>query len=97
MISPTLFPFIIESKTGPVSYNPQRVMRQLEYDQSAIQVSGETCSNSSLVESQFVGDGKGLIIQNLRLSFGQVARGSRLGPQKALYIEGPYCTSSATL
>lgn len=98
IITPTLLPFVTKSKAGAVSYNPQRVMRQLGYDQSAIQVSGETgCSNSSLVESQFVGDGKGLIIQNLRLSFGQVARGSELGPQEALYIGGPCYTSSATL
>lgn len=36
IIAPTLLPFITESKVGVVSYNPQRVMRQLEYDQSAI-------------------------------------------------------------
>lgn len=36
IISPTLLPFITESKTGTVSYNRQRVMRQLGYDQSAI-------------------------------------------------------------
>lgn len=60
IITPTLLPFVTESKAGAVSYNPQRVIRQLGYDQSAIQVSRETgCSNSSLVESQFVGDGKG--------------------------------------
>lgn len=32
IIAPTLLPFITESKTGVVSYNPKRVMRQLGYD-----------------------------------------------------------------
>lgn len=32
IIAPMLLPFITESKTGVVSYNPQRVMRQLGYD-----------------------------------------------------------------
>lgn len=30
IVSPTLPPFLIESKLGTVSYNPQRVMRQLD-------------------------------------------------------------------
>lgn len=69
-VTPTLLPFITESKTGAVSYNPQRVMRQLGYDQSAIQISGETgYSDSSLVESQFVGDGKTLIISKFKTVF----------------------------
>lgn len=38
-ITPILLPFT-ESKIGAVSYNPQRVMRQSGYDQSAIRVSG---------------------------------------------------------
>lgn len=47
IISPTLLPFITESKTDTVSYNRQRVMRQLGYDQSAIQIVGEMgCSDS---------------------------------------------------
>lgn len=36
IISPTLLPFIAEAKTGTVN-NPQRVMRQLGYDHSAVQ------------------------------------------------------------
>lgn len=70
MITPTLLPSICESKAWIVSYNPQRVMRQLGHDQFAIQVSGETgCSNSSLVESQFVGEGKALIISKFKTIF----------------------------
>lgn len=70
MVTPTLLPFITESRTGTISYNPQRVMRQLGYDQSAIQISGATgYSDSSLVESQFVGDGKMLIISKFKTAF----------------------------
>lgn len=70
MVAPTLLPFITESKTGAVSYNPQRVMRQLGYDQSAVQISGGTgYSDSSLVESQFVGDGKSLVISKFKTVF----------------------------
>lgn len=59
IIVPTLLPFITESKVGVVSYNPQRVMRQLGYDQSAIQISGEMgCSSSTTAEAQFIGQGK---------------------------------------
>lgn len=38
VIFPTLLPFITESKIGTISYNPQRVMRLLGYDQLVIQV-----------------------------------------------------------
>lgn len=41
IISPTLLTVITKSKTGAVSYNPQRVVRQLGYDQSVIQITGE--------------------------------------------------------
>lgn len=40
IISPTLSPFITEPKTGIINYNLQRAMRQLRYDQSAIQITG---------------------------------------------------------
>lgn len=61
IIAPTLFQFITESKTGVVSYNPQQAMRQLGYDQSAIQLTGEMgCSDSKTAESQFVGEGSTL-------------------------------------
>lgn len=47
--------FVTESKAGTMSYNPKRVMRQLGYDQSTIQISGEMgCSDSMTIESQFV-------------------------------------------
>lgn len=52
IIAPTLLPFITESKTGVVSYNPQRMMRQLGYYQSAIQITDEMgCSGSATTES----------------------------------------------
>lgn len=39
--SPTLLPFITKAKEGAVSYNPQRVMRQLGYDHLDVHVTGE--------------------------------------------------------
>lgn len=63
IIAPSLLSFIKESKIGVVSYNPQRVMRQLGYDQFAIQPSKEMgCSDSATTESQFVGQGKAHIV-----------------------------------
>lgn len=47
-----LLPFVTESKAVTVSYKPQCVLRQLGYNQSAIQVMGEMgCSNNLAVES----------------------------------------------
>lgn len=42
-----------------ISDNPQRVMRQLCYDESAIQITGETGYSDTLTaESQLLGEGK---------------------------------------
>lgn len=42
-----------------MSYNPQRVIRQLGYDQSAIRITGEMgCSGSMTAEAQFIGQGR---------------------------------------
>lgn len=50
--SPTLLPLITELKAETISYNSQRMMRQLDYDQSAVQVTGEIgYSDSVNVES----------------------------------------------
>lgn len=66
----TLLPFITESKTGVVSYKPQRVMRQLRYDQFAIQISGEMgCSSSITAESQFIGQGRTHIVSKFKKIF----------------------------
>lgn len=65
-----LLPFVTESKVGVVSYNPQRVMRQLGYDQSAIQLSGEMgCSSSATTEAQFIGQGKTRTISKFKRTF----------------------------
>lgn len=70
IIAPTLLPFVTESKARVVSYNPQRVMRQLGYDQSAIQLSGEMgCSGSATAEAQFTGQGKTHIISKFKRTF----------------------------
>lgn len=59
IIAPTLLPFITESKMGVVSYNPQLSIRQLGYDQSAIQLTGEMVfSDLATTQSQFVGGGR---------------------------------------
>lgn len=63
VVSPTLLPFITVSKMGSISYNPQQVMRQLGYDQSAIQITGGMgCSDFLTAESQFVGQDKEHIV-----------------------------------
>lgn len=70
IIAPMLLPFIIESKTGVVSYNPQRVMRQLGYDQSAIQIKGEMgYSDSITAESQFISQGRMHIVSKFQKIF----------------------------
>lgn len=70
IIATTLLPFMTESKTGVVSYNPQMVMRQLGYEQSAIQISGEMgCSSSATKESQFIGQGKAHIASKFKKTF----------------------------
>lgn len=63
-------PFMTESKTGIVSYNPQRVMRQLGYDQSAIKIRGEMAySSSATAESQFIGQGRTHIVSKFKKTF----------------------------
>lgn len=70
IIAPTLLPFITKSKTGVVSYNPQRVMRQLGYDQSAIQITGERGYSSLMTtESQFTAMGGCTLFPSLRKLF----------------------------
>lgn len=70
IISPTLLPFMTESKTGIVSYNPQRVMRQLGYDQPAIQITGKMgCSGSTTAESQLIGQGRMHIVSMFKKTF----------------------------
>lgn len=70
IIAPTLLPFVTESKAGVVSHNPQRVMRQLGYDQFAIQLLGEMgCSGSATAEAQFIGQGKAHIIFKFKRTF----------------------------
>lgn len=45
-------------------------MRQLEYDQSAIQLTGKMdCSDSATAESQFVGQGKAHIVSKFEKIF----------------------------
>lgn len=51
-------PFIIESKMRIISYNPQPMIRQLGYDQSANQITWEMgCLDTLTAKSQFVGKG----------------------------------------
>lgn len=70
IITPTLLPLIIESKAGTANYNPQRVMRQLGYNQSVVQLSEEMgCSDSVTVESQFIGDGKAHMVSKFQKIF----------------------------
>lgn len=70
IITPTLLPFITAYKVRTVSYNPQWVMRQLGYDQSAIQLIREMgCSDSLTVESQFVGRSKAHIVSKFQKIF----------------------------
>lgn len=65
IIFPTLLPSIIESKTGTVSYNPQRVMRQLGYDQSAIRITGEMgYSESMTVERNLLAKARYVLCPN---------------------------------
>lgn len=54
-ISPSLLSFITE-KMGTINYNPQLVMTEFGYDQSTLQINGETgCSDTLTTETQFVG------------------------------------------
>lgn len=70
IITTTLFPLVTESKAGTISYNPQRMMQELGYDQSAIRLTGKMgCSDSTTVESQFVGDGKAHILSKSQTIF----------------------------
>lgn len=53
------FPFKSETSEGTVSYNPQPVMKQLGYDQSAITVTREMGgSNLLTTEAQFMEEGE---------------------------------------
>lgn len=68
IISPTLLPLITACKIDKISYNSQRMKRQLGYDKSAVQFTGEMgCSNFVSVESQFVGRDKKLILITSKL------------------------------
>lgn len=59
IMSLTLLPFITKSKMRVINYNPQHMIRQLSYDQLAIQITGEVGYSDTLTtESQFVGEGK---------------------------------------
>lgn len=59
IISSTLIPFITEISEGIISYNPERVMRQLGYDHLVGQVMGEMGYSSLLTaEAQFTGEVK---------------------------------------
>lgn len=70
IIAPTLLHFITESKTGVVTYNHPRVMRQLGNNQSAIQLSDElSCSSSATAGAQFTGQGKTHIISKFKRTF----------------------------
>lgn len=54
VIAPTLLPFILESKDGVTVYNPQRVMRQFDYEQSVVILTGElSTSSASVAEESF--------------------------------------------
>lgn len=48
-------------------------MRQLGYDQSDIQITGEMgCSGSITAESQFIGQGRTHIVSKFKKFFGQI-------------------------
>lgn len=55
-VAPILLPSNLEFGECFVVYNPQRVLRQFEYDQAVLRVHVDTSfSNALVVESQFVG------------------------------------------
>lgn len=56
IMSPTLIPLVTNTTDGVISYNPQRVMRQLGYDQLTVMVTGEMgYSNLLIGYAQFIG------------------------------------------
>lgn len=59
MIAPAQLPFKSEIIDNTISYNPQRVLRQLGYDQKANMVTGEMGNSNILTaKSRFAGDVK---------------------------------------
>lgn len=64
IISTNLLSFITESKMKVVSYNPQRVIKQLGYEQSTIYKKKMGCSNTLTTESQLAGKGREHIVSN---------------------------------
>lgn len=70
--SPTLLSFITESRSGVISYKPQRILRQLGYNQSAIRSTGEIGSSDSInAQSQFIGLRKHILSKNFMSPTGQ--------------------------
>lgn len=57
IVTPTLLPFMSEIIEVIVSYNPQRVLRQLGYDRGANIITGEM-GNSNTAKARFAGDVK---------------------------------------
>lgn len=92
----TLLPFITETKMEIVSYNAQRVMRQLDYDQSAIQSTREMrCSNRLIVESLFVGEGREYIVSKFQsIYWPDKLRVGLRSPGGSIYIKKSLSTMS---
>lgn len=97
--SPTLLPFITKSKLGAISYNPQKVLRQLGYGQSATRLTTEMgISDSINTESQFIGQGKEYIISKFATPIGRMQQKLEYSLQGVLFIrEHCYLTSAILL
>lgn len=73
---------------GTISYKPQRVMRQIGFDQLSIKVTREMeCSNILTVEAQFVREGREHIVTKFQsIYFGLTKQEWGLGPQMVQHV-----------
>lgn len=85
--APDLLPSKSESKKAVVSYNPQRVLRQLGYDKWTMMISWEMGNSSMLnVETRFIRDRSDQILANLKEMFlPSQARAGVRSPSGAMY------------
>lgn len=86
VLMPNMLPSKSESGEVLVTYSPQRLLRQFEFDQGAVLVSGNTCIGFWEVEFHYGGEGRGMLMGDFNFVFWPCkAREAVRSPEGALY------------